>query len=49
MMVAFEFAVKRELADLHLVAGFFGFGFRQPDAADLRLAVSAARECGFLC
>src|SRR5438270_10723761 len=31
-----------EFADLHLMTSFFGFGFCQAHAADLRLTVSAA-------
>src|SRR5207244_1090674 len=33
-----------ELADLHLVSGFLGLGFCQSHAADLGLAVGAARD-----
>jgi hypothetical protein len=33
---------KRELADLHLASGFFGFGLRESNAADLRLTIGAA-------
>src|SRR5262249_10473290 len=35
---------ERELADLHLVSGFFGLGFCETHAADLRLTVSAAGD-----